>query len=276
MTTTPRHSIGVHPTNRHDAFPEHPCGTAVLLLAGSSGRMEVERAEMLARHGARVRAIRWFGGVGQRPAPHEVPIETFVEEVELLRRDADRVAIVGTSFGAEAALVTASLHPIDVTVAVAPSSVVWAGNSERIWSSHWTHRGAPMPFVPFAPSWVSSTDPPEYRALYESSVDRDPSAAAAAAIRSEDIDGVVMLIAGGDDRVWPSTRFARELAERRTAKGLETTTITHPGAGHRLLLPGESVVTAGVTMARGGSPSADAKLGALAWPKIAKALQLRA
>ncbi|KJL21243.1 hypothetical protein RN51_02257 [Microbacterium oxydans] len=238
--------------------------------------MEAERAEMLARHGARVRAIRWFGGVGQRPAPHEVPIETFAEEVELLRRDADRVAIVGTSFGAEAALVTASLHPIDVTVAVAPSSVVWAGNSEGTWSSHWTHRGAPLPFVPFAPSWVSSTDPPEYRALYESSVDRDASAAAAAAIRSEDIDGVVMLIAGGDDRVWPSTRFARELAERRTAKGLETTTITHPGAGHRLLLPGESVVTAGVTMARGGSPSADAKLGALAWPKIAKALQLRA
>ncbi|WP_081603821.1 acyl-CoA thioester hydrolase/BAAT C-terminal domain-containing protein [Microbacterium sp. UCD-TDU] len=274
--TTPRHGIGVDPADRHDAFPEVPCGTAVLLLTGSSGRVEAGRAQMLARHGARVRAIRWFGGSGQRPAPHEVPIETFIDQVELLRRDSDRVAIFGTSFGAEAALVTASLHPIDATVAVAPSSVVWAGNSEGAWSSHWTHRGTPMPFVPFAPSWVPSTDPPEYRALYESSVDSDPSAAAAAAIRSEDIDGVVVLIAGGDDRVWPSTRFARELVERRTARGLETTMITHPGAGHRLLLPGESVVTGGVTMARGGSPAADAELGALAWPQIVHALDLRA
>lgn len=274
MTTTPRRSIGVDPADRHDAFPETPCGTAVLLLAGSSGRMEAGRAEMLARQGARVRAIRWFGGIGQRPAPHEVPIETFIDEVELLRRDADRVAIFGTSFGAEAALVTASLHPIDATVAVAPSSVVWAGSSEGTWSSHWTHRGTPMPFVSFTPSWVPSTDPPAYRTLYESSIDRDPSAAAA--IRSEDIDGVVVLVAGGDDRVWPSTRFARELVERRTAKGLETTTITHPGAGHRLLLPGESAVTAGATMARGGSPAADAELGALAWPHIVTALHLRA
>ena len=274
--TTPRHGIGVDPADRHDAFPEVPCGTAVLLLTGSSGRVEAGRAQMLARHGARVRAIRWFGGSGQRPAPHDVPIETFIDQVELLRRDSDRVAIFGTSFGAEAALVTASLHPIDATVAVAPSSVVWAGNSEGAWSSHWTHRGTPMPFVPFAPSWVPSTDPPEYRALYESSVDSDPSAAAAAAIRSEDIDGVVVLIAGGDDRVWPSTRFARELVERRTARGLETTMITHPGAGHRLLLPGETVVTGGVTMARGGSPAADAELGALAWPQIVHALDLQA
>ena len=273
---TPRRHASVPHADRHDAFPEVPCGTAVLLLTGSSGRVEAGRAQMLARHGARVRAIRWFGGSGQRPAPHEVPIETFIDQVELLRRDSDRVAIFGTSFGAEAALVTASLHPIDATVAVAPSSVVWAGNSEGAWSSHWTHRGTPMPFVPFAPSWVPSTDPPEYRALYESSVDSDPSAAAAAAIRSEDIDGVVVLIAGGDDRVWPSTRFARELVERRTARGLETTMITHPGAGHRLLLPGESVVTGGVTMARGGSPAADAELGALAWPQIVHALDLRA
>lgn len=209
-----------------------------------------------------------------------MPIETFIDQVELLRRDADRVAIFGTSFGAEAALVTASLHSIDATVAVAPSSVVWAGvvgagTSEGTWSSHWTHRGTPMPYVSFTPSWVPSTDLPEYRTLYESSVDRDPSAAAAA-IRAEDIDGVVVLVAGGDDRVWPSTRFARELVERRTAKGLETTTITHPGAGHRLLLPGESAVTAGATMARGGSPAADAELGVLAWPHIVTALHLRA
>lgn len=89
--TTPRRHASVPHADRHDAFPEVPCGTAVLLLAGSSGRVESQRADLLARHGARVRAIRWFGGMGQRPAPHEVPIELFIDQLDLLRRDADRV-----------------------------------------------------------------------------------------------------------------------------------------------------------------------------------------
>jgi len=146
MTTKlPRTSVD--PADRHDAFPAAPCGTAVLLLAGSSGRVEAQRADLLARHGARVRAIRWFGGTDQRPAPHEVPIEIFIDQLDLLRRDADRVAIFGTSFGAEAALVTASLHSVDATIAVAPSSVVWSGVVDGNWSSHWSLRGTPLPSV---------------------------------------------------------------------------------------------------------------------------------
>lgn len=273
--TTPRRHASVPHTDRHDAFPEVPCGTAVLLLAGSSGRVESQRADLLARHGARVRAIRWFGGVGQRPAPHEVPIELFIDQLDLLRRDADRVAIFGTSFGAEAALVTASLHPVDATVAVAPSSVVWAGLTDGDWSSHWTSRGTRLTAVSFDPSWVPSTVPPEYRSLYEASIDRAPDAAAAAAIRTEYITGVVVLITGGDDRVWPSDRFAAEISARRSAHGRETTVVTHPAAGHRMVLPGETVAAGGVTMARGGSPSADAELGALVWPQIVHALDLR-
>lgn len=273
--TPPRHRTAVEPADRHDAFPEVPCGTAVLLLAGSSGRVETDRAELLAQHGARVRAIRWFGGIGQRPAPHEVPIELFIDQLDLLRRDADRVAIFGTSFGAEAALVTASLHPVDATIAVAPSSVVWAGVADGSWSSHWTSRGTSLPAVTFDPAWAPSTEPPEYRSLYESSLDRDPVATAAAAILAENIAGVVVLVAGGDDRVWPSDRFATEIAERRAAHGQETTVIVHPAAGHRMVLPGESIAVGGVTMARGGSPSADAELGALAWPQIVHALDLR-
>lgn len=272
--TTPRRRASVEPTDRHDAFPGVPCGTAVLLLAGSSGRVEVERADLLARHGARVRAIRWFGGAGQRPAPHEVPIEMFVDQLDLLRREADRVAIFGTSFGAEAALVTASLHSVDATVAVAPSSVVWAGFAEGSWSSHWTRHGRPLPAVAFDPSWSPTTDPPEYRTLYESSAERAPAAAASAAIRAENIAGVVVLVAGGDDRVWPSNRFAAEIAERRRAYGRETTVVTHPDAGHLMVLPGESVVVGGRAMSRGGSPSADAELGARAWPQIVRALDL--
>ena len=258
----------------HDAHPDESCGTAVLLLAGSSGRIETERADLLATHGARVRAIRWFGGVGQRPTPHEVPIELFIEQLELLRRDSDRVAIFGTSFGAEAALVTASVHPTDVAIAVAPSSVIWSGLADGRWSSHWTLDGIPLPAVPFDSSWEPDTDPPAYRSLYESSVDRHPDLAAAAAIRAEDIVGQVVLIAGGDDHVWPSVAFAERLALRRTAAGLDTVVVTHPAAGHRLTLPGETAVVGGQAMARGGSTAADSELGALAWPELVRSLGL--
>lgn len=259
----------------HDAHPDEPCGTAVLLLAGSSGRIETERADLLATHGARVRAIRWFGGVGQRPAPHEVPIELFIEQLDLLRQDSDRVAIFGTSFGAEAALVTASVHPTDVAIAVAPSSVVWSGLADDRWSSHWTLDGIPLPAVPFDSSWEPATDPPAYRSLYESSIERHPDLAAAAAIRAEDILGQVILVAGGDDQVWPSVAFTERLALRRTAAGLDTVVVTHPAAGHRLALPGETAVVGGHAMARGGSAAADIELGALAWPEIVRSLGVR-
>lgn len=259
----------------YDAHPEEPRGTAVLLLAGSSGRIEIPRAELLAKHGARVRAIRWFGGVDQRPTPHEVPIELFIDQLDLLRRESDRVAIFGTSFGAEAALVTASVHPTDVAIAIAPSSVVWSGLADGRWSSHWTLDGIPLPAVPFDPSWKADTDPPAYRSLYERSIERHPELSAVAAIRAEDIAGVLVLITGGDDQVWPSVAFAEDLAARRAARSLDTVVVTHPAAGHRLLLPGEAAVVGGQAMARGGSPNADAELGALAWPEITRALDLR-
>jgi hypothetical protein len=43
-------------------IPERPSGTAALVVAGSSGRVDSARAELLARHGAVAESIRWFGG----------------------------------------------------------------------------------------------------------------------------------------------------------------------------------------------------------------------
>ncbi|MDN3443286.1 acyl-CoA thioester hydrolase/BAAT C-terminal domain-containing protein [Microbacterium sp. APC 3901] len=258
----------------YDAVSARPCGTAVLLLAGSSGRLESARADLLSRRGARVRTIRWFGGIGQRPAPQEVPIELFIEQIELLRRDHDRVAIFGTSFGAEAALVTATTVEVDATIAVSPSSVVWSGLAEGRWSSHWTLGGSPLPAVEFDPAWAPMTDPPEYLSLYSTSLTLDPALTAAATIPVERISGDLLLIAGGDDRVWPSAAFTTAISQRRRAHGRSTTIVQHPDAGHRLLLPGEAPAAGGMHMARGGTPRADAALGAQAWPEIARILDL--
>ncbi|WP_460796955.1 alpha/beta fold hydrolase [Microbacterium sp. GXF0217] len=258
----------VSPNDRHIARPARPTDTGVLVLAGSSGRIEADRADLFAQHGVRAHAIRWFGGEGQRPVPHEVPLELFLDEIAQLRESCDRVAVIGTSFGAEAALLTATRTPLDAVIAIAPTSVVWPGILEGSWSSHWTEGGAPLPSVPFVDVWTATTDPPEFRELYETSLDTYPDEARAAAIPVERITGDVLLVAGDDDRVWPSTRFADAIVARRDAAGLTTHVLRHPLAGHRVLFPGEDAPTGGTRMARGGSPETDAELGAAAWTAI--------
>jgi hypothetical protein len=50
--------------------------------------------------------------------------------------------------------------------------------------------------------------------------------------------------------------------------------VTHPDAGHRVVLPGEQPATGGQRMARGGNDAADRELGELAWPDILRVLDL--
>lgn len=108
--------------------PEQCNGWGVIVLAGSSGRIDVARARLFANRGAVAIALRWFGGEGQVPGICEVPIETFMDATDkLVEAGCDKFAYVGTSKGAEAALLTA-VHDsrIEAVVAINPSSVVWS------------------------------------------------------------------------------------------------------------------------------------------------------
>ncbi|WP_040168121.1 acyl-CoA thioester hydrolase/BAAT C-terminal domain-containing protein [Microbacterium gorillae] len=249
-------------------IPDEHRGAAVLVLAGSSGRVDSARAAVLAQTGAIAESIRWFGGDGQHEGPWEIPLETFAARIDDLRRDSDRVTVLGTSFGAEAALATASLiGGIDGVAAFAPTDVVWAGWDGSRWTSHWTIGGEPVPFVSFDPDWHSDADPPAFVDLYRSSRDRFPDDVVAATLPVERIPDV-LLVAGGDDRVWASHDAVDAIVARRAQHRLATTTIIDVEAGHRVVLPGEEAVSGGMTIARGGTPEADARLGAAAWPAL--------
>lgn len=192
--------------------PQRACGTGVLVLAGSSGAVDIERAELFAAHGAVALALRWFGGPSQQPGPWHIPLETFTAALDVLALDVDRLTIVGASFGAEAALCVAATDTrIDAVVAISPSPYVWpASDDPGQLRSHWTRHGTPLPFVPFDDTWTATSDPPAFRSLYERSLHTHPDEAVVAAIAVEDFAGQLVLIAGKDDQVWPAADWATD------------------------------------------------------------------
>jgi dienelactone hydrolase len=264
--------------------PEAGASTGVLVLAGSSGRIDSNRARLLARHGALALALRWFGGPGQPPGICEIPLETFTIAVDWLRqRGCHHIGVVGLSKGAEAALLVAIRDPrVDAVVAISPSAVVWANVGPGLdgvtypYRSSWRWDGQPLPFVPYDERWEppAGEQPTPYRSLYEASLRAFPTAVSAAAIPIEEARANILLVAGGDDALWPSLDFAETLAARRRAAVRPMEVATHPAAGHRPIFPGEAPSTPSSRTAYGGSPEADVELGRAAWPGVLTCLRL--
>jgi uncharacterized protein len=256
--------------------PERTTGLGVVVLGGSSGRVDVARARLFAVKGAIALALRWFGGDGQPPAIYEVPLEAFRGATDsLLEAGCQTIAYVGTSRGAEAALLVAIDDPrIDAVVAISPSSVVWAGDTWPPRSS-WTRNGTPLPFVHYDVEHmpVCEAGPVSYRRYFELSLARFSDEIPAASIPIEKARATVVLVAGGDDALWPSEVFAQSLADRLKATGKHPLLITHPEAGHRVLLPGETTPRSTVN-AHGGNDEADRALGLAAWNAISALLKL--
>jgi uncharacterized protein len=251
----------------------------VVVLSGSSGRLETGRCRVLAAQGLTCLAIRWFGGPGQTPGICEVPLETFTAAVDLLAaRGVGRIGILGLSKGAEAALLTAIRDPrIDAVVALSPTAVVWANtgpghDGQRLPArSSWTWHGEPLPFLPYDQSWTSpdaDDQPVAYRGLYQASLRAFAGATPQAAIPVELARAEIVLVAGGDDQMWPSLDFARDLQARASAAGRPVTVVSAPDAGHGIRLPGESPAALSPHRNYGGTAQADAALGAQAWPHI--------
>ena len=257
---------------------------AVLVLSGSSGRVEVDRVRLLAARGAAALSMRWFGDVHQPLGICEVPLETFSPALDRLSSLSEHLVVMGVSKGAEAALLLASRDDrIRAVAALSPSSVLWANvgpgidEAQRPQRSSWTEGGEPLPFVPYDDTWLPPTGgAPAYCGLYEQSLKIFASRVSEAAIPEERITGRILLTAGGDDLVWPSVLFASQVQDRRAAHGLDTKVITSSTAGHRVHLPGEPTPgPEGMTMQRGGTAEADAELGSRVWPALLNLLKLK-
>jgi dienelactone hydrolase len=212
----------------------------ILLLGGSEGGWEAAGrvAQPLAAQGYVVLAVAYFGADGLPATLEEVPLEYFDRAIERLKRepgvDPRRIAVVGGSKGAEAALlIGARRNDLAAIVAVAPSDAVWQGinRQARAPRSSWTSEGRPLPFLAFDRTrpFTSVLD------LYRRS--RPDTGPGDAAIPIEQISAPLLLIAGESDALWPSADMVRTMARRLRQANFapEFQHVEFVDAGHAML-----------------------------------------
>lgn len=257
---------------------------AVIVMQGSSGGVPGPATFVggLASRGYVVLALAYFNAEGLPPLLHNVPLEYFATAVDWLKAnpsvDPARIGIVGTSRGAELALLLGTTYPETFRVVVAnlPSSVVWPGLSDDTDTPAWTLKGQPLAAMPIHFG-------PEDHALIgrERFLKRmtDPAVVAKAAIPVERIGGAVLLFSGKDDLIWPSDVFASQIVERLKAHDFQHPVEHHSfeKAGHAIGRP--AVPTSDVRQVRphpvskrpnmmGGTPEGQARANADSWEKL--------
>jgi hypothetical protein len=128
-----------------------------VILSGTGGGFDLDKAAVLSRHGFATLALAYFG---ISPLPtwlHRIPLEYFQAALGWLRAqpeiDAQRIGVLGISRGAELALLLGAKFPeIHAVAAYAPSSVAWAaGGRDKATGEiipSWTWQGSPVPFAP--------------------------------------------------------------------------------------------------------------------------------
>jgi dienelactone hydrolase len=257
-------------TRKPDLFPgavfAHPGGPvvkrpALILLGGSEGGALITRdAPIFASRGFAALALPYYspGGWGPNgptppelptlpPAFADIPIERLEKAREWLAQqpevDASRIGLVGTSKGAEFALLAGvRMAWPKAILALVPTDVVWEGWGPDIspdTRSSFAWRGDPLPYVPYkgmVKEVAGFATGAEVRIRRPQDAGRaaNPGRVPAARIPVEKIDAALMVVGGHDDQVWDSGGMADAIVATRKAAGRETTALIYRDAGHWL------------------------------------------
>lgn len=135
------------------------------------------------------------------------------------RVDANCIAVIGGSRGAEAALLLASHFPdIDAVVALVPGSAVFASGTTAMVTPAFSLHDQPLPFVPVPWSTTGDLLTGNLRGAFETMM-RDTAAMERAAIPVERIAGPILFVSASRDEAWPSREMSDAMMQRLRARG---------------------------------------------------------
>jgi len=249
----------------------------VIILDGPEGGLNETQAATLAAHGYATLALA-YAGVETLPRQlNKIPLEYFETALNWLQSQSmvakGKIGILGTSKGAELALLLGTMFPsIKAVVAYSPSSVLWQSPdpSSKIAASSWTYRGKQLPYVPLQNSLINSL---WSKIPYKESLN-NKEAVKKAAIPAEKINGPVLLISGRSDQIWPSSEMAESIMKRlkKNNHPYPDKHISYPEAGHIMKLFYLPTTTQSRKINFGGTLKSNYHSGWNSWEKVVKFL----
>lgn len=202
----------------------------VITFGGSEGSPAYSLAAELAQAGYEVLSLFYFGMPNQKPTLKKIPLDSFGEVKEYIDHNIgpdETVTLYGGSKGAELILNLAlKFDWIDNLVLVSPSAYTFSGLDFQEIGSSWTYEGVELPYVdttksdagPFFKSVFNMVTygPVSYLQTYQSALDQDKNVEAKR-IKVENIkpEANILLFAGTDDQLWPSSQMANTIKQYR-------------------------------------------------------------
>ncbi len=261
-----------------------PC---VLVLGGSEGGLQSAEvdAALLASHGYAAFALAYFGAEDLPKALDQIPIEYLKKGIDWMAAkdgvDRARLAVMGSSKGAELGLLLASMFPeLKAVIAVAPSSVVWEGIGDMGpgTGSSWTYQNKQIPFAkPVITDEFMKQDFSKainVGLIYKEGL-KNKEAVEKSVIQVEKINGSILLVSGKDDQLWQSSLMSEMIVERlkQHKHKFRYEHLSYESAGHGIRRPYFSTMRANSgKLLLGGTPQGDAQAQADSWLKILKFL----
>jgi hypothetical protein len=276
------------------ALPGASKRPALILLGGSEGGSAIKRdAPHYASYGYAVLALPYYSPSQWSPTgpqPAELPslpdkfVNVPVDRLQAARDwlaqqsevDASRIGVIGTSKGAEFALLAGTkMDWIRAVVAYVPTDVVWEGWGQGVAegsSSSFAWKGEPFAFVSYKDfnaefsGFATGQDVKIRRPHDKGRAASPPERIAAARIPVERIAAPVMVVGGGDDQLWASGPMAEAIVAGRKNSRFETLAVVDAEAGHFLGGTGTGPTTHynNDPMKNGGTPAANARTQAKA------------
>jgi hypothetical protein len=274
-------------------------GPAVAVTPGSTGPDPLRPlAALLAAHGHPTLLIAYTGEPGLPDAMVRIPVEVVGAALDAVRMRGGRSAVaalsasVGTQ-GMLAALALGAAHAAGA-IAIAPSSVIWqglaVGGGRPPAESSWSHVGVPLPWLRMRserilPGLVLThlrarvsrrrrSTALRLGAAYGAALS-DVTGVARAAIPVEQIACPLLLASGDEDAMWPGSRMADAIMERRRDAGVgdRDRLLRFSGAGHFIRPPiVPTTVDRSAELVSGGRPAGTARAQSETWAAILRFL----